>query len=170
MFGFHKPHPFWAIPSSFPDEYLDTLPLPTSRTAPKNQPNVSYFSCFSLNGRSDVGGPNCDVNAEHCQYVLPEKPLHEDTMRRVRASYAGGVSWVDTQIGRVLSHLETIGHANDTAVLLFADHGWGLGEHGFFCKQALMVRHSTLVHVVHGRLSLRTTSSSHDRSYKLESR
>eukprot|EP00940_MAST-03C_sp_MAST-3C-sp2_P000707 g707.t1 len=138
MFGFHKPHPFWALPPSFPKAYETSLPLPDVLTAPLNAPNQSFFSCFSLNGRSDVGGPNCELNEDGCQYALPEHPLTHATMRRVRAAYAGGVTWTDSQIGRVLSKLEALGRANDTAVLLFADHGWGLGEHGFFCKQALM--------------------------------
>eukprot|EP00939_MAST-03C_sp_MAST-3C-sp1_P001298 g1298.t1 len=138
MFGFHKPHPFWSIPSQFPGAYESSLPLPYAKTAPKNMPNVSYFSCFSLNGRSDVGGPNCELNENGCEYVSPSDPLAESTMRRVRAAYAGGVTWVDSQIGRVLRKLDEIGRADDTAVLLFADHGWALGEHGFFCKQALL--------------------------------
>jgi hypothetical protein len=62
--GFHKPHPFWSVPQRFQDMYLadgsHALPLPSHRSAPTAAPDVAFYSCNSINGRSDVGGPNCD--------------------------------------------------------------------------------------------------------------
>ena len=59
-------------------------------------------------------------------------------MRRVRAGYAGGITWMDSQLGRVLGALDALPRdvRDNTVVLFFSDHGWGLGEHGFWCKMA----------------------------------
>jgi len=43
-------------------------------------------------------------------------------------SYLACVSFVDSQVGRLLVALEESGHADDTIVVLWSDHGWHLGE------------------------------------------
>jgi arylsulfatase A-like enzyme len=111
-------------------------------------PDVAYYSCTSINGRSDFGGVNCDdpeLNPAGCQYIMPnqsyaaEKKLNRtsmELMRRVRAGYAGGITWTDIQIGKVLDALEETGVANNTLTVFWADHGWALGEQSMFCKMA----------------------------------
>jgi hypothetical protein len=47
------------------------------------------------------------------------------------------VTWVDSQIGLALAALEASGLANSTWVAFVGDHGWALGEHGNWAKQAL---------------------------------
>lgn len=44
--------------------------------------------------------------------------------------YAGEIAFVDTQVGRVLAEIDRLGLARDTLVVLTADHGESLGEHG----------------------------------------
>jgi arylsulfatase A-like enzyme len=63
----------------------------------------------------------------------PEDPL---AMARLRAQYFGMVSEVDDQVGRVLAHLEATGQDEDTLVVLTADHGEQLGDHGLIEKLA----------------------------------
>ena len=48
--------------------------------------------------------------------------------------YHACVSYTDRQIGRVLAALERLDLAKETVVVLWGDHGWQLGEHGFWCK------------------------------------
>ena len=95
-----------------------------------------------------MGGVNCDdpkLNPEGCQYIMPnqtyatEKMLKRTTekeMRKIRAGYAGGITWTDMQIGKVLDALEATGEKANTLTLFWADHGWALGEASMFCKQA----------------------------------
>jgi len=48
------------------------------------------------------------------------------------AQYAGEVSYVDQEIGRLRSELERLGLGERTILVLTADHGEGLGEHGIY--------------------------------------
>ena len=63
----------------------------------------------------------------------PDDPA---AMARLRAQYFGMVSEVDDQVGRVLDHLEATGQADDTLVVLTADHGEQLGDLGLIEKLA----------------------------------
>lgn len=64
------------------------------------------------------------------------RDLTEEDIRRCRASYAGLVAHVDSQVGRVLEALEHSGLREETIVVLTADHGTCLGEHGWIEKWA----------------------------------
>jgi arylsulfatase A-like enzyme len=57
-------------------------------------------------------------------------------LRYPRARYAGEVSYVDREIGRLRTELERMGVADRTAVVITADHGESLGEHGVYFDHA----------------------------------
>lgn len=61
-------------------------------------------------------------------------PPDEATMRRLRAQYYGMIGDVDEQIGRTLDALEERGLSGDTVIVLTADHGDQLGDHGLLGK------------------------------------
>lgn len=49
----------------------------------------------------------------------------------VLAQYAGEISYTDAQVGRIVAWLEASGRADDTVLIVLADHGESLaGEHG----------------------------------------
>jgi len=56
--------------------------------------------------------------------------LDEDDVQQVRALYDGAVSSVDAAIGRVLAALERLDLADRTIVVVTADHGESLFDHG----------------------------------------
>jgi arylsulfatase A-like enzyme len=60
--------------------------------------------------------------------------LPEAARKRVAARYAAKVSWVDHWLGKFLDTLESTDLADNTAVLLTADHGTNCGERGHFGK------------------------------------
>ena len=64
--------------------------------------------------------------------VTPDTP--EPVRRRLRAFYAAKVSWLDHNLGRLLDELDATGLSRNTAVILVADHGTNLGEHGLWAK------------------------------------
>ncbi len=54
--------------------------------------------------------------------------LSDDEWRELKRQYYGAVSWIDDNIGRILSH-------DPTAIVVFlSDHGDILGDHGLFSK------------------------------------
>ena len=58
----------------------------------------------------------------------------EEARRRMWQAYYGSVSFVDEQLGRVVDELERLGLRESTAIIFFSDHGYHLGEHGFWQK------------------------------------
>ena len=49
-----------------------------------------------------------------------------------KAMYAAEIAGVDAELGRLLAELDRLGFADDTLVVVVADHGESLGEHGIF--------------------------------------
>ncbi len=57
-------------------------------------------------------------------------PEDEAGRRTMRAQYYGMISEVDAQLGRVFAGIEARGEWNDTVIIVTADHGDQLGDHG----------------------------------------
>ena len=53
------------------------------------------------------------------------------------AAYYACVTFLDSQLGRLLDELERLGQARDTIIVLVADHGWHLGQKGMWAKMRL---------------------------------
>ena len=60
-------------------------------------------------------------------------------------AYLACIAFVDAQVGKVLQALETSTYADNTIVVLWADHGYHLGEKNRFAKQALWERNTRTV-------------------------
>ena len=69
--------------------------------------------------------------------------------RAARRAYYGAVSYVDDQIGCMLATLEETGFADDTIVLLLADHGDMLGERGLWYKMCFFEPACRIPLIVH---------------------
>lgn len=59
-------------------------------------------------------------------------PASEGRKDRLRAIYDAEIAWVDRQVGRVLEGLRARGLRDRTVVVVVADHGEGLGDHGWW--------------------------------------
>jgi len=62
------------------------------------------------------------------QWATPEE------IRHIRGLYAGEAEFVDHSLGRLFQTLRDLGYYDDSAILLMADHGHPLGDHGKFLK------------------------------------
>lgn len=56
---------------------------------------------------------------------------------RVRRAYLACISWVDFNVGRLIDALEASPYADNTIIVLWSDHGYGMGEKRHFRKFAL---------------------------------
>ncbi|CAL8264147.1 unnamed protein product [Lota lota] len=124
--GFHKPH----IPFRIPQEYLSLYPLDKMSLAPdpdvpEGLPSVAYNPWMDIRSREDVRALNTS---------FPYGPIPKDFQLRIRQHYFAAVSYVDAQVGQLLSALDDMGLADDTMVVFSSDHGWSLGEHGEWAK------------------------------------
>ncbi len=80
----------------------------------------------------------------YLHWNLPEPRLRwvkeNNQWRNLVRSYLACTSFVDAQIGRLLDALEASGHAENTVVVLWGDHGYHLGEKGITGKNTLWER------------------------------
>ena len=138
--GFHKPHvPFYA-PSKYFDKYppADQIKLADNPDVPTDFPPIARAICPVLDFYTDVMPlfPNytackTDVNVS---FYSEECHLPDSKAKEIRRAYYACVSYTDAQIGKVLAELDSQGFADDTVIILWADHGFQLGEHNHWCK------------------------------------
>ncbi|MDZ4287420.1 MAG: sulfatase [Prosthecobacter sp.] len=80
----------------------------------------------------------------YLHWNLPEPRLkwvkENNQWRNLVRSYLACTSFVDAQIGRLLTALEEAGLADNTIVVIWGDHGWHLGEKGITGKNTLWDR------------------------------
>lgn len=89
---------------------------------------------------AEVGLPIRPVDDRHPAHDLflsigwIKAPDDEDEIRRLRAQYYGMISAVDHEIGRLRSALHDLGLSDSTTIVVTADHGEQLGDHGLVQK------------------------------------
>ena len=69
--------------------------------------------------------------------LLAPFPRTREAVQLHRAEYYAHITYMDAQIGRILDALEKSGQAANTYVILTADHGLAVGQHGLMGKQNL---------------------------------
>ena len=62
------------------------------------------------------------------------QPVDNRTARELRHAYFAATSFLDAQVGRVMDALESYGYLENTAVALWSDHGYHLGDTNSWCK------------------------------------
>ena len=110
-----RPHPPYRAPEGYHDLY-DPDQGPAFRRLADRRAEVSRHMVH----RSAAHVVGC--------------PLDEAETRQLRATYWGNMAEVDFQFGRVLDHLEHTGLAEETLVVVTADHGEQMGDHWLIQK------------------------------------
>lgn len=106
-------------------------------------PCVAPKKYFDLHPREKMTLP--DEPAGHLEAVPPialaVKPAHyglkKDQLHEFLQAYHASVSYVDSNVGRLLEALDRLGLRERTIVVFMSDHGWLLGEHGQWQKMSL---------------------------------
>jgi len=86
--------------------------------------------------RVTLAADELDAHSRRLRHVcgLNLTPVNDRQVRAARRAYYGSVSYVDDQIGTLMAALAGTGFAENTIVLLLADHGDMLGERGLWYK------------------------------------
>lgn len=123
--GFYKPHLPFVAPKRYWDWYT---PDEIERIQPDTLPLGAADYMYHWNEISAYGDPQGKELYESDVAVGKDQ-----TLRMIHAYYAC-VSFIDAQVGRILDALETEGLADSTAVVLWGDHGFHLGDQGRWAK------------------------------------
>jgi iduronate 2-sulfatase len=118
--GFYRPHLPFVAPKKYWDLYpTEKVTLPDNMYFPRDLPTAFNYTWGEM--RSYHG--------------IPKKgPVSDETAVQLIRGYYACVSFIDAQVGRLLDQLDKLGVAENTIIVLWGDHGWQLGEHGFWCK------------------------------------
>ncbi|HBE71696.1 MAG TPA: iduronate-2-sulfatase, partial [Planctomycetaceae bacterium] len=122
--GFTKPHLPFVAPAKYWNLYeQDAFSMPSNLGVPQGYPDyASNKNAGELRSYSDIPREG-----------LPTKfPMAVN--RRLLHGYHACVSYTDRNIGVLLDALESSGAVQNTIVVLWADHGWKLGDHSSWCK------------------------------------
>lgn len=111
--GFYRPHqPLWA-----PKKYHDMYP-PESIILPE-VPDGDL---------DDVSQTAQDLGRYALTSGAHDTTVENEQWRNAVSAYLACISFVDAQLGKVLDALDASPHADNTMIVLWADHGWQLGE------------------------------------------
>ena len=113
--GFNAPHD----PRQSPREYLDRYPQEKIAIPPNFLPEHPF----------DQG------DARIRDEMLAPFPRTREAVQLHRREYYSLITHMDAHIGKILDALEQSGRAKNTYVILTADHGLAVGEHGLMGKQ-----------------------------------
>merc|ERR1711899_3987 len=131
--GFRKPH----LPFIYPESYLSQYPtedisLPNNLYSPAYMPDYAWYSYGEL--IDDYEDTGYDAYPDIPNLGLENTTYPDAKFIELRQSYYAAISYIDTQVGRVLDELDTLGLTDNTVVAFMGDHGWQLGEHSEWCK------------------------------------
>ena len=117
--GFRKPHLPFVAPKKYWDLYnVDEILVPSP-----DQPQDTSKKAFTEWGELRAyDGINATGN------------LSDELSKKLIQGYRACISYVDAQIGKIVSTLENEGILNETIIIVWSDHGWKLGEYGDWCK------------------------------------
>ena len=130
------------------------------------RPHVPFFPPERLYNHPDLSGelrlpqvkPNdLDDISEHAKTITySPHPASQDWVEQnenekwyeAMRSYLACIRWTDEQIGRVLDALDRSPHADNTIVILYADHGFHLGEKRRWGKWTLWERSTRVPFII----------------------
>ncbi len=114
--GFVRPH----VPFVAPKKYYDPFDYDKMVLPPK------------------VDGDWDDIPAAGINYKTSKNmKMNLEKQRKAVGGYYASVSYMDAQVGKVLTALKEAGLEERTIVIFTSDHGYHLGEHDFWAKVSL---------------------------------
>jgi uncharacterized sulfatase len=134
--GFYRPHCPYIAPQKYFDMYpLDRIPAPAT-TGESRAPPAALFT------------------------APPHWGVDEQGQRESIRAYYASITFLDSNVGRLLDALDRLGLTDNTIIVFVSDHGYHLGEQGQWMKQTLFERSARSPLIMAGRgISSRGRSS-----------
>jgi iduronate 2-sulfatase len=115
--GFYRPH----CPYVAPKKYFDLYPLES-------------ISVPEVSKEWAAGVPRPALASTR---PWPSFGVSREQAIESKRAYYAAISFVDSQIGRLLDALDRLQLTDKTIIVFWSDHGYHLGEHGLWMKQSL---------------------------------
>lgn len=115
--GFFRPHTPYVSPKT---PYFDMYPeaeMPVVQGVKEDQADIPPAALGS--------------------YKKEQDKLTDDLRRQTLQAYYASISFMDTQVGRVVDALDRLGLSENTIIVFTSDHGYHMGEHGLWQKQSV---------------------------------
>jgi arylsulfatase A-like enzyme len=117
--GIFRPHLPWYVPEKYFDMY------PPDRVT---LPNIKEDD---LDDVPPIGRKFARPEGDH------RKVMEHGQWKKAVQAYLASITFADACLGRVLDAFDSAGRRDDTAIVLWSDHGWHLGEKLHWRKFAL---------------------------------
>lgn len=116
--GFVRPH----YPMVAPQQFFEPYPWRQIQLPESTADDVADIPKLGVAGTNNQSNP------------IGKYP---DNQKRMWQGYYASVAFMDQQVGRLIDELERLGLRESTAIVFTSDHGYHLGEHGFWQKSNL---------------------------------
>lgn len=118
--GFVKPHMPFCAPKKYWDMYdLADFKLAARQIPPEGAPGFAGKGLIEIDQYEPVEGP---------------MPFDKDLQRKLIHGYYAAVSYMDAQVGKIIDELDRLDLADDTIIVFWGDHGFHLGDLGYWTK------------------------------------
>ncbi|MEP4095821.1 sulfatase-like hydrolase/transferase [Reichenbachiella sp.] len=147
--GFTKPHLPFVAPKKYWDLYSrSAISIDQQQGRDNSIPSIAFHGYGELiNAYSDIPS---------------DGQLTVDKQKELIHGYRACVSYVDAQVGRLMSKLDELNLSQNTTIVLWGDHGWHLGDHGLWAKHSNFeqaVRSPLLIYAPHHGLANNVTEA-----------
>jgi arylsulfatase A-like enzyme len=127
--SFQDPHPPYVLSEPWASMYDSNDMSPGTLKEGEHELNPPHF------GKTQTSNPDFEnwhspFNAHGCMSHL--YPM--DELKKDMAIYYGMVSFMDKNIGKIISKLDQIGELDNTIIIFTTDHGHFIGQHGLIAK------------------------------------
>ncbi len=116
--GLYRPHTPYVAPKKYFDLY------PTSKIKVPQVPD-GYLDTLPKPAQQSLLRKKEQVN------------LADDLARQAIQAYYASITFADAQLGKILDALDEAGLTENTIILFTSDHGYHMGEHGYYQKTTL---------------------------------
>lgn len=118
--GFKKPHLDFIAPKKYWDLYDESkIPLATQVTPPIDGAAMGLSESLEVRVSADMPKTG-DFSPE--------------TQRKLKHGYYACISYIDAQLGKMIQALKDSGEYDNTIIVFWSDHGFNLGEMGYWGK------------------------------------
>ena len=127
--SFHDPHPSYLVSEPWASMYDPQDMQPGEHVEGEFDDMPPHFK-MTRQRDADFSA----YREEHNSHGFSCHLRDEDELKKCMAVYYGMISFMDSEIGRILDTLDRLGQTENTLVLFSTDHGHFLGHHGLIAK------------------------------------